>query len=123
MTLKERIEAGFARLVTAINAVDARVTAAAGGALTFKVAEVNLGAVARRSGKFTIAGVALTIGKPVVISQAVGPYTGKGTLADEAEMDEVQVTGSVTSATVITCYWASQYRVVGNFKFNYLIGA
>ena len=123
MTLKERIEAGLARLVTAINAVDARVTAVSAGSLTFRVAEINLGSFARRSGKFTIAGVGLTIGKPVTIFQAIGPYTGKGTLADEVEMDQILATGSVTSATVITCYWTTQYRVAGNIKFNYLIGA
>jgi hypothetical protein len=92
------------------------------GGLALASAEVNLGN-AKTGGKFTIAGSGMTIGKPVIIQQAVGPYTGKGTLADEAEMDQVAVTASVTSATVITAYWSSARRVRGNFKFNYAIGA
>lgn len=93
-----------------------------GGGLTFTTIEADLG-TAKTGGKFTIAGVGMTTGKPVLIQQAVGPYTGKGTRADEAEMDQVSVSASVTSATVITAYWASPRRVTGNFKFNYAIGA
>lgn len=87
--------------------------------------EVSLGSApsATRSGKFTIAGAGLTIGKPVSIQQASGPYTGKGTRNDEAEMDQVLVVGKVISAIAIECFWKSQHRVRGNFKFNYLIGA
>lgn len=96
--------------------------AAASGGLTFTEVEKNLGA-AKTGGKFTIAGTGMTTGKPVLINQAVGPYTGKGTRADEAEMDQVSVSASVTSATVITAYWSSPRRVRGNFKFNYAVGA
>jgi hypothetical protein len=84
---------------------------------------VNLGSTPRRSGRFTIAGSGLTPGTPAVINKAVGPYTGKGTRADEAEMDGISVTASVTSATQITAYWQSTTPVRGNVKFNYLIGA
>ena len=96
---------------------------AAGSASAFTTVEIDLGAVPRRSGSFTIAGAGMTPGKPVMIQQAAGPYTGKGTLADEAEMDLLQVTASVTSATVITAYFTSPLLVAGNFKFDYLIGA
>lgn len=85
--------------------------------------EVNLGSVPLRNGRFTISGSGMTTGKPVQITQAVGPYTGKGTRADEAEMDQVTVTASVTSATTITAYWSSPRKVRGNIKFNYMIGA
>lgn len=96
---------------------------AAGGGSTWTNVEKDLGTTAR-SGKFTISGLSgLTIGKPVIIQQAVGPYTGKGTLADEAEMDEVSVSGSVTATDTITAYWKSQTFVKGNHKFNYLIGS
>ena len=91
-----------------------------GGALTS--VEVNLG-VPRMAGRFTIAGAGLTVGKPVHILQAVGPYTGKGTRADEAEMDGLTVSASITAATVITAYWRSATRVARNFKFTYFIGA
>jgi hypothetical protein len=90
--------------------------------LAFSSVEVDLGD-AKTGGKFTIAGSGMTVGKPVMIQQAVGPYTGKGTRADEAEMDQVTVTASVTAANTITAYWASPRRVKGNFKFNYAIGA
>lgn len=97
--------------------------AGAGGAPVLTTVEIDLGATPRYSGSFTIAGAGLTTGKPVYVQQAVGPYTGKGTLADEAEMDLVQVAGKVTSATVITCYWVSQFKVGGNVKFDYMVGA
>jgi hypothetical protein len=86
------------------------------------VVEVDLGSQGKRSGRFVIPGVGLTIGKPVIVQQSAGPYTGKGTLADEAEMDRLNVNGSVTSATEITCYWGCRTRVRGNFKFAYAIG-
>lgn len=93
------------------------------GGITLGTVEVNVGAVPKSGGKFTIAGVGLTAGKPVLISQAVGPYTGKGTRADEAEMDQVNVAASVTDATTITAYWSSARRVRGNFKFDYQVSA
>ena len=85
--------------------------------------EVDLGTPARRSGKFSIAVSGQTIGKPVTIAQAPGPYTGKGFAgADEAEMDVIDVSASVTAATSITAFWRSRTRVRGNVKFIYSIG-
>lgn len=103
--------------------VEVPIPGGGGGASAFSPAEVNLGSTARKSGKFTISGSGLTTGRPVLIFQAAGPYSGKGTRADEAEMDNVAVSASVTSSTQITCYWNSATRVRGNRKFNYLIGA
>ena len=95
-----------------------------GGATSLATVEKDLGSSPRRSGKFTITGLTgLTTNKPVSIMQAVGPYTGKGTLMDEAEMDGLTVSGVVTSATEITAYWNAATRVKGNFKFNYFVGA
>lgn len=91
--------------------------------VTLTTVEVNVGSVPKSGGTFTIAGAALTVGKPVLINQAVGPYTGKGTLPDEAEMDQVNVAASVTGAATITAYWSSARRVKGNFKFNYQVSA
>lgn len=90
---------------------------------TFSLIEVNLGGVPQRNGRFTITGAGLTTGKPVQVFQAPGPYTGKGTRADEAEMDTVTVAASVTNATTITAYWSCRGKIKGNIKFNYLIGA
>ncbi len=94
-----------------------------GGGLTFTTVEIDLGSKARNSGTFTIAGAGMTAGKPVLIQQAVGPYTGKGDLADETEMDQVTVTAIVTSSTVITGYWRASGPMLGNIKLDYAIGA
>jgi hypothetical protein len=86
--------------------------------------EANLGATARTSGSFLIQGLSgLTVGKPVLIQKATGPYTGKGSRADEAEMDLITTAGVVESSSTVRVYWQSAKLVRGNFKFNYLIGA
>lgn len=96
-----------------------------GSALTLTTVEVSLGSAARRAGRFTITGAGLTTGKPVLIQQADGPYTGKGSRADEAEMDVITVTGKVFDATTIECFWSAAYKgpVKGNFKFDYAVSA
>lgn len=97
-----------------------------GGGLTLTTVEVNLASAPKvlKSGSFQITGlVGLTPNKPVLIRQACGPYTGKGALADEAEMDFVSVIGKVLDATTIQCYWHSDFPVQGNFKFDYQVSA
>lgn len=103
----------------------ATITIAGGGSAVYTTVEQNLLAApnARRSGHFTIAGVGMTPNKAVIIKQAVGPYTGKGTRFDEAEMDQLSVTAKVRDATTIDVYWESKHRVRGNFKFDYIISA
>lgn len=93
------------------------------GTVTFSQIEVSVSTVRRRHGVFTIAGVGMTIGKPVLIQQARAAYTGKGTLEDESDMDTLTVIGTVVSAILIRCSWQSRTFVRGNFKFNYVIGA
>lgn len=94
----------------------------AAGSVSVSTVEVDLGLPALNSGSFNITGLSgLTPGKQVVITQACGPYTGKGTLEDESEMDLVTAKGYVVDATTIKCFWNSQYKVLGNFKFNYFI--
>jgi len=117
-----------AGVTAAVSGQTATVTIAGGGggALTLTTVEVSLGAAprARRSGSFQITGLSgLTVDKPVSIQQSSGPYTGKGTRTDEAEMDQVLVTGKVLSASVIQCYYRSHRRVRGNFKFDYVVSA
>lgn len=95
------------------------------GRLPLLQAEASLGSApnARYGGSFQITGLSgLGADYPVFMQQASGPYTGKGTRADEAEMDQVQVTAKVLNSTTIQCYWRSQRRVRGNFKFNYVLG-
>ena len=87
------------------------------------VVEKNLGNPAN-SGSFTISGLSgLTVGRPVLVHEAVGPYTGKGDMQDEAEMDQVIVAGIVTAADTIKCWWhvLGGFIVTGNFKFQYLV--
>jgi len=94
-----------------------------GGSSVFSTVEVDLGPNIRRSGKFNIPITLGNIGAPVLIQQAVGPYTGKGSLADEAELTSILVTASVVSSSQITAYWNSSSPVRGNVKFIYQIGA
>lgn len=83
--------------------------------------EKDLGSKAK-SGKFQITGLNNLIpNKQVVITQAAGPYTGKGTLPDESQKDSVFVNGYVLNSTTIQCYWNCCTWVHGNFKFNYFI--
>jgi hypothetical protein len=91
--------------------------------LTLTTVEVNLGTISRRGGKFNITTSGLTSGKAVSIMQANGPYTGKGSRTDEAEMDGLTVSGKTTSATNIECFWHTRGFVKGNVKFDYVVGA
>lgn len=96
-------------------------------AITFTLIEKDLGLLPLYSGTFDITGLAgLTPNKPVYIQQAVGPYTGKGDLADEAEMDQALVTAHVFDATTIRAYWTTPRAtgpLMGNVKFQYTVGA
>ncbi len=105
------------------NQTDVTISGGGGGSSVWTEVEKDLGASPRLSGSFTITGAGLTTGKPVQIFQAAAAYTGKGTLTDESEMDQVLVTGFVLNTTTIQCYWVSPTYVVGNFKFNYLVSA
>ena len=94
-----------------------------GTGLVLILVEVDLGTVPRKSGSFTIISSGLTIGKQVLVQQATGPYSGKGTLNDESEMDFIGVNGVVINSTTIKCFWNSRTFVKGNFKFNYVINS
>lgn len=65
--------------------------AGGGGGATATTVEVNLGATPVWQGKFTITDAAISAASKVLCWQAPGPYTGKGTRADEAEMAPVSV--------------------------------
>ena len=95
----------------------------AGAGLSLTEVEVDLGSTPRTSGSFQITGLSgLPVDEPVLIRQGLGPYTGKGTLADEFEMDTLNVAGKVASASAIQCYWTTDSLVRGNFKFLYAVG-
>ena len=94
---------------------------ASSGGVSFSTTEVNIASTARRNGHFTISGTGMTANRPVSIQQAVGPYTGKGSRFDEAEMDALSVKGKVRDASTMDVYWASRTLVRGNFKFDYQV--
>lgn len=91
------------------------------------VVEVDLGAAPLFSGSFTfVIPLGPPIGSAILIQQAGGPYTGKGTLPDEAEMDQLLVTAQVTTGGVGTAWWVaprSNGPVSGKFKFQYATSA
>jgi len=98
-----------------------------GGGLTLTTVETSIGGgVPQYSGTFDITSSGLTPGKPVLIQQAAGPYTGKGDQADEAEMDQVLATAYVVNSTTIRVYWVCPPKggpIRGNIKFNYAVSA
>jgi hypothetical protein len=67
--------------------------------------ERDLGSTPKWSGKFTITDAAITASSKVLCWQAPGPYTGKGTLADEAEMQPVQVIAVEPAAGSAVVKW------------------
>lgn len=58
-----------------------------GGGGSATVIERDLGSVPAWTGTFTITDAAISGTSKLIVWQTAGPYTGKGTLADEAEMD------------------------------------
>ena len=75
--------AGVSAVVAGITAT---VTIAGGAGASWTEIEANLGDAHWR-GKFTVIDAAVSPTSKIIIQQAPGPYTGKGTRADETEMD------------------------------------
>lgn len=78
--------------------------AAPGGGGSATTVEVDLGSAAT-SGRFTITDAAIGATSKVLCWQAPGPYTGKGTRADEAEMQPVIITAVNPAAGSAVVYW------------------
>jgi hypothetical protein len=76
-----------------------------GGGGSATTVEVNLGSAMVFQGKFTITDAAITATSKVLCWQAPGPYTGKGTLADEAVMQPVQVIAVVPGSGSAVVHW------------------
>lgn len=90
---------------------------------TYAVADVDLGDTAS-AGRFTISGAGFDLTKRVVILPTPGPYTGKGSMADESEMDAITVVGHVLDASTIECFWhAIPGPVRGHFTFQYRLAS
>lgn len=105
--------------------VDVTIAAGAGSGLTLTEYEANLGAIPLYSGTFDITGLAgLTPAKQVLVQQKAAAYTGKGTLTDESEMDQILANGYVVDAATIRVYWVCQPMsgpVAGNVKVGYAV--
>jgi collagen triple helix repeat protein len=89
---------------------------AGGGGGGWTIVEANLGGVGseRWSGRFTVVDAAITASSKVMIHQAPGPYTGKGTRADEAEMDPLWCVAEPGSGQA-TVYWRTMAGVGHTF--------
>lgn len=64
-------------------------------------------------------GSPFVLGREVLIQQTNGPYPGKGTLTDEAEMDHIVISARATGFSTMECFWNSATMVKGNFNFSY----
>ena len=76
-----------------------------GGGGSSTIVEVDLGSSFIFRGKFTITDGTISGTSKVLVWQAPGPYTGKGTLADEADLQPVSIIAAVPGAGVATVYW------------------
>lgn len=74
------------------------------GSASGTTVEVDLGTASWR-GKFTITDASIGATSKVLCWQAPGPYTGKGTRADEAEMQPVQIIAVSPATGSATVYW------------------
>ena len=81
-------------------------------------ATINVGSVPVTSGRFTL--FLPDRCTTMLVHQAAGPYPGKGTLPDEAEMDAITVSTWPAGRGAVLCHWNSNGAVVGNFRFNWL---
>lgn len=80
------------------------LSAVSGGASATTV-EVDLGSTPATSGRFTIVDASIDSTNTVMAWQAPGPYTGKGTLADEAAMQPVNVVTVLPAEGSCTVWW------------------
>lgn len=93
------------------------------GAAPMNLIDIDLGDTAD-SGRFTISGSGFDLASRVVINPACAPFTGKGTLADESEMDALTVVGHVLDAVTLECFWhAIPGPVRGHFNFQYRLAS
>lgn len=92
-------------------------------AAPMSLVDVDLGDSAN-SGRFIISGAGFDSSRRVVINPAPAPYTNKGSMTDEAEMDALTVIGSVLNSTTLECFWhAIPGPVRGHFNFQYRLAS
>jgi hypothetical protein len=81
------------------------LSASGGGGGTATTVEVNLGSALAWRGRFTITDAAITPTSKVLVWQAPGPYTGKGSRSDAHEGEAVQVIGVIPAAGSAQVAW------------------
>lgn len=86
--------------------------AGGGGGGSATTVEVDLGSTAKFTGKFTITDAAISATSKVMCWQAPGPYTGKGSRADEAEMQPVQVIAVEPASGSAVVKWQTPPMIV-----------
>lgn len=84
------------------------LNAAGGAGASWTMVEANFGLTPVSRGSFVITDAAITGSSKIIIQQAPGPYTNKGTRADEAEMDQIYVTVEPGTGTA-----TARWKVVG----------
>jgi hypothetical protein len=96
-----------AGVVASVSANLATVTIPGGGAgsVTATTVEVNLGSTAVWRGRFTITDATIGATSKLLVWQAPGPYTGKGTRADEAEIQPVSIIAVNPATGSAVVYW------------------
>lgn len=80
-------------------------SASGGPGATATTIEVDLGSSPVFRGQFTITDAGISGTSKVLCWQAPGPYTGKGTRADEAEMQPVSIIAVSPSSGSAIVYW------------------
>jgi hypothetical protein len=90
---------------------------AGGGGGSATTIEQNLGATPIFSGKFTITDAAISGTSKILAWQAPGPYTGKGTRADEVELSPIQVLAVEPGAGQATLYWQTP-PIIGGIQLS-----
>lgn len=139
----ETLEKGFSgqRLYEAIVGLEDRVIdldAEAEDDVKGKITtvEVNLGSTPAWRGSFTIPNAEINPNSKIIIQQASGPYSGKGSKGDESEMDQIfcvaeagpgqavvrwRTVGGIGPTSDKSTSMVVKGMVKGNFKFNYMI--
>jgi hypothetical protein len=77
-----------------------------GGGGSATIIEQNLGSTPVWDGKFTVVDTTVTTTSKIQIWQSYGPYTGKGTLADEAAMDTIRCIAAPSAGSFVV-HWRS----------------
>lgn len=98
-------------LGTNLSLTGTTLNATGGGSVSATTVEVDLGATPVTRGKFTITDAGISATSKVLVWQAPGPYTGKGTLADEAELAPIRILSVSPATGTAEVRWESKSHV------------